>query len=57
METGTVKLSENTTAPAVKIMDLDGDRVLLYVYLPTEPIKYEATRGDQLAVGVFVSDE
>lgn len=56
MHTGMVKLSENTIAPAVKIMDLDGDRVLLYVFLPTEPIKYEATKGDQLAVGVFVSD-
>ncbi len=56
METGTVQLDETTTAPALKLLDLDGDRVLLYVFLPTDPIRYEAARGTELAIGVFVPD-
>jgi hypothetical protein len=56
METGMVTLDEHTVAPAIKLLDLDGGRVLLYVFLPSEPVRYEAVRGDAPGIGVFVSD-
>ncbi len=56
METGLVTLKVGVVAPAVKVLDLDGGRVLLWVFLPAEPIRYEATRGTEPAVGVFVPD-
>ena len=55
METGIVTLDENTVAPAVVVAETL-ERVTLWVFLPTGPIRYDATRGDTPAVGVFITD-
>ena len=53
---GVVTLDENTKAPAV-VAEENGDKVTLWVFLPTTQIIYVATRGDVPAVGVFVASQ
>ena len=55
METGTVTLDATTVAPAIVVAE-GGNGVTLWGFLPTGPIRFEAQRGDDPGVGVFVSD-
>ena len=56
MESGIVTLEQGVQAPAIVCAEVDGSRVLLWVFLPTGLIQYTAERGTVAGVGVFVAD-